>query len=240
MGYFRFRRTFKLLPGVRWNIGKKSTSVSFGGRGLTYTLGTKGSRATVGIPGTGISYTHVHTSKPGSVAPPPLSGISPSIQTPSNRKSARGFYILVFVAFSIWAFGKAFEQNLPKSPIAKTSQENAAAPVNPNHSQMDVPRALPVELSTGPVELAASAQVPSATPFVQTCRVVNIAAGDSLKLRAGPGSTYPAVTKIPAGTRGITPRRDRVRKGTTMWQEVSWDGHTGWVNATYIAIESEP
>jgi uncharacterized protein YgiM (DUF1202 family) len=148
--------------------------------------------------------------------------------------------MLGFVALSIWVFGKAFEQNLPKSPIAKTSQAHAAAPVNPDHSQMDVPRALPVELSAGPVELAASAQVPSTTPFVRTCRVVNIAARDSLKLRAGPGSTYPAVTKIPAATRGITLGHKRVRKGTTMWQEVSWDGHTGWVNASYIAIESEP
>ncbi len=57
MGFFRFRRSIKLLPGVRWNIGKKSTSLSFGGRGVHYTVGTSGSRSTVGIPGTGLSYT---------------------------------------------------------------------------------------------------------------------------------------------------------------------------------------
>jgi Protein of unknown function (DUF4236) len=57
MGYFRFRRSIKLLPGVRWNIGKKSTSLSFGVRGAQYTVGTSGSRTTVGIPGTGLSYT---------------------------------------------------------------------------------------------------------------------------------------------------------------------------------------
>jgi hypothetical protein len=59
MGYFRFRRSFKILPGVRWNIGKKSSSVSLGGRGFHYTIGSAGGRTTVGLPGTGFSYTSV-------------------------------------------------------------------------------------------------------------------------------------------------------------------------------------
>lgn len=63
MGYFRFRRSFKILPGVRWNIGKKSSSVSLGGRGFHYTLGPAGQRTTVGLPGTGLSYTSVNRRK---------------------------------------------------------------------------------------------------------------------------------------------------------------------------------
>lgn len=62
MGFFRFRRSFKLFPGVRWNIGKKSSSLSIGGRGAHYTVGTSGSRFTAGIPGTGLSYTDIHSS----------------------------------------------------------------------------------------------------------------------------------------------------------------------------------
>ena len=62
MGFFRFRRSIKLFPGVRWNFGKKSTSLSIGGRGAHYTVGTAGSRTTVGIPGTGLSYTDIHSS----------------------------------------------------------------------------------------------------------------------------------------------------------------------------------
>lgn len=62
MGFFRFRRSVKLFPGVRWNIGKKSSSLSFGGKGAHYTVGTSGSRTTVGIPGTGLSYTDIHSS----------------------------------------------------------------------------------------------------------------------------------------------------------------------------------
>jgi hypothetical protein len=59
MGFFRFRRSIKLFPGVRWNFGKKSSSLSFGVRGAHYTVGTRGSRTTVGIPGTGLSYTNI-------------------------------------------------------------------------------------------------------------------------------------------------------------------------------------
>ena len=63
MGYFRFRRSFKILPGLRWNIGKKSSSVSLGGRGFHYTIGSSGARTTVGLPGTGLSYTSVNRRK---------------------------------------------------------------------------------------------------------------------------------------------------------------------------------
>ena len=62
MGFFRFRRSIKLFPGVRWNFGSKSSSLSIGGRGAHYTFGTAGSRTTVGIPGTGLSYTDIHSS----------------------------------------------------------------------------------------------------------------------------------------------------------------------------------
>jgi Protein of unknown function (DUF4236)/Bacterial SH3 domain len=242
MGYFRFRRSIKLLPGIRWNIGKKSTSVSFGGRGLTYTLGTKGSRTTVGIPGTGISYTHVHTAKSDSATPlpPPPPSTSVSNQTPVKRRPSSIFYMLGFVLLCIWFLGKTFEANAPRSLTAKTSSSpmmsipfvssspeptydsreeaglNAAAPLKADRSPMEVRRALPV----------------------RTCRVVNVAARDSLKLREGPGSKYPVVTKIPAGTRGITLGNKRAGNGPTTWQEISWDGHVGWVREIYIEAES--
>lgn len=54
---FRFRKSIKLFPGFRINLSKKGvSSVSIGQRGATLNVGEHGSRATVGIPGTGISY----------------------------------------------------------------------------------------------------------------------------------------------------------------------------------------
>jgi hypothetical protein len=53
---FRFRKTVKIAPGVRINFSKGSPSLSFGGRGLTENFGRRGIRQTVGLPGTGLSY----------------------------------------------------------------------------------------------------------------------------------------------------------------------------------------
>ncbi len=54
---FRFRQSFRLLPGVRLNLGKRGASVSVGARGAHLTVGPKGMRTTVGLAGTGMSYT---------------------------------------------------------------------------------------------------------------------------------------------------------------------------------------
>jgi hypothetical protein len=54
----RFRRSVKVAPGVRLNVGKKSASVSFGVKGARHTISTTGRRTTsIGIPGTGLYYT---------------------------------------------------------------------------------------------------------------------------------------------------------------------------------------
>lgn len=58
MGFFRVRKSFRICPGVKLNIGKKGiTSLSIGKAGATVNLSSKGVKGTVGIPGTGISYT---------------------------------------------------------------------------------------------------------------------------------------------------------------------------------------
>jgi hypothetical protein len=52
----QFRKSIKIVPGVRLNVGLRSTSLSVGGRGFSYNIGSKSSRVTVGIPGSGLSY----------------------------------------------------------------------------------------------------------------------------------------------------------------------------------------
>ena len=52
----RFRRSLRIAPGLRLNLGKQGASVSVGGRGAGVTLGRNRIRTTVGIPGTGLSY----------------------------------------------------------------------------------------------------------------------------------------------------------------------------------------
>ena len=54
---FRFRKSVKIAPGVRLNIGKKSVGISAGVKGARVSVNSKGRvTKTVGIPGTGLSY----------------------------------------------------------------------------------------------------------------------------------------------------------------------------------------
>ena len=53
----RFYRRVSIFPGLRLNLSKKNASLSIGGRGIHYTIGTSGERTTIGIPGSGLSWT---------------------------------------------------------------------------------------------------------------------------------------------------------------------------------------
>jgi hypothetical protein len=53
---FRFRKSVKLLPGVRLNLSKSGISTTLGVRGASVNLSRRGRRYTVGLPGTGLSY----------------------------------------------------------------------------------------------------------------------------------------------------------------------------------------
>ena len=53
----RFHKAFSLIPGVKLNISKSGPSVSVGGHGMTENFSMKGERSTVGLPGSGLSYT---------------------------------------------------------------------------------------------------------------------------------------------------------------------------------------
>ena len=55
MGW-RFHKSVKIAPGVRLNLSKRGPGLSFGGRGMRYSVGPGGRRTTFGIPGTGLSY----------------------------------------------------------------------------------------------------------------------------------------------------------------------------------------
>jgi hypothetical protein len=265
MGFFRFRRSIRIAPGVRWNIGKKGSSVSFGGHGLTHTIGAKGSRTTIGIPGTGVSYTQVHSSpKRPSAAPPPLPIITSS--SPGTKKPATSifFYVLGMILLGIWLLTKLAEQSTPRSPVADSTASllptaSPAASV-PYHSPRTFSQAthfppVPINASTPKYSLPVSPPpatqytplpsvegsqpTPTSTPSLPvTYRVVNIIKGDVLNIRTGPGASYPIVARMQPGVRGITLGPGRISNDWTMWQEISVGGYNGWVNEIYLEVES--
>jgi hypothetical protein len=60
---FRFQKRLKILPGITINLSKSGVSTSIGPRGAKITLGHGKIRKTVGIPGSGISYTTTQRTK---------------------------------------------------------------------------------------------------------------------------------------------------------------------------------
>lgn len=103
----RFRKSFKIAPGVKLNINKKSTSVTFGTRGAHYTINSNGKRTkSVGIPGTGISYVETSEGKPlHTPTPKPDSPQSDSNLPENGGKKNKGclmyllYLLLILVAF---------------------------------------------------------------------------------------------------------------------------------------------
>ncbi|HZQ17075.1 MAG TPA: DUF4236 domain-containing protein [Terriglobales bacterium] len=98
MGW-RFRHSFKVIPGVRLNLSKSGLSCSIGGAPITMNIGPRGVVGTASLPGTGISYRHrlgtpeprdtnwriTHPSSPGAgPAPAPVPAPAPAFiaQTP--------------------------------------------------------------------------------------------------------------------------------------------------------------
>lgn len=60
---FRFRKSINLGPGMKINFNKRSVGVSFGKKGMRYSVNSNGrSTASVGVPGTGLYYTKTNNS----------------------------------------------------------------------------------------------------------------------------------------------------------------------------------
>lgn len=82
MGW-RFRHSFKVIPGVRLNLSKSGLSASIGGAPLTLNVGSRGVFGTASLPGSGISFRHRFTA--GSETPQPTDSVLlPPLVTPDT------------------------------------------------------------------------------------------------------------------------------------------------------------
>lgn len=86
----RFRKSFKIAPGIRLNFGKKSSSISFGGKGARYTVSTTGKRTTtVGIPGSGLSYSHTSGGRKKAKSKPKANSTEREIDVSKNKQKVK-------------------------------------------------------------------------------------------------------------------------------------------------------
>lgn len=106
---FRFRKSFKIAPGVRVNLGKKSVGISAGVKGARVSVNSSGRiTKSVGIPGTGISY--VKTSKiggagSGSGKEPPSSQTPLPTPQPQPNKPGVAYALLKVLGIILVALG---------------------------------------------------------------------------------------------------------------------------------------
>ena len=52
----RFRRRLGIVPGISLNLSKSGVSASIGTRGAVVNVSGRGTRATIGLPGSGVSW----------------------------------------------------------------------------------------------------------------------------------------------------------------------------------------
>lgn len=90
----RYRKSIKLAPGVKLNVGKKSIGVSVGNKYGGISVNSKtGTRARVSAPGTGMSYTTKIGSSTSKTASPSKSYTKNANNTkPSEAKSKQEEY----------------------------------------------------------------------------------------------------------------------------------------------------
>jgi hypothetical protein len=112
---FRFRKSIKIAPGVKVNLGKKGASVSVGKPGATVNVSSRGTRTTVGIPGTGISHSTISKHQGGDDGAPANQG---------NGCAAMGcavFVVIIVIAIVVSAFSRIYRSAPPDKQIPKPS-----------------------------------------------------------------------------------------------------------------------
>ncbi len=123
MGW-RFRRSFRVAPGMRLNVGKSGvTSLSLGGRGATLNLGRQGVTSTVSLPGTGLSYQHRFKNSPPAQQTQML---LPAAPTRGRTISIRACVVGAVVVVGYLALRPPTASSPPPIPIAAVT-----APVLP-------------------------------------------------------------------------------------------------------------
>jgi len=120
---FRFRKSIRLIPGVRLNISKTGISTSIGPRGATINVGKRGVRGTVGLPGSGLSYSDMILRSQNRGSRP----IGSDPAQPSARKLPSGLFIAVAIAviFGVVLFGAGLMSARQSTPLPVS---NAVSP----------------------------------------------------------------------------------------------------------------
>ncbi len=76
-------------------------------------------------------------------------------------------------------------------------------------------------------------------PQLKVYAVTNVKTGDSLNMRAWPSTKSRIILAIPHNAKWVASTRQPVKKGNASWQQVNWNGISGWVNTRYLKYDAE-
>jgi len=139
---FKFRKRIKLAPGLWINLRKGFPSLSIGKPGLTTNVGQRGVRTTVGIPGSGFSYTTRTTkwSEGNSLLHvPPADDPLPSSAEDSGKKTLKKIWPLIFAPLCgmvLLLFTIVYGNRLRSRSVVPTMTPELATPVQAGTPKM--------------------------------------------------------------------------------------------------------
>ncbi len=77
-----------------------------------------------------------------------------------------------------------------------------------------------------------------ATAQLKVYQVTNVKQGDSLNMRAWPSTKSRVVVALPHNAKWVASNRNPVKKGASNWQQIIWNGESGWVNTKYLKYDA--
>jgi hypothetical protein len=171
VGFFRFHRSFQIIPGFRFNLSKRGGSVSLGAKGATVNLSARGTRTTLGIPGTGLSYISQQNWE---------TATTPATKPPDkNTGAGAGILLIMIIAMVGYVVSSIVprsddsnKKGQPASEVQPPTSGSASAPHPPTASPTPLTPTLhaprPVQLAPAlPSATQSFASVQQATPFQQ-------------------------------------------------------------------------
>lgn len=174
MGFFRFRRSARIGPGLRLNFSKRGASVSLGGRGATVNLSSRGVRTIVGIPGSGLSYTSNQSWSHRK------SGKS-SVTNPRNAGAGNAgllflviFAVLVIIGGKIAAVVAPDDDLKTPAPVSTASTSEASKPISE----------IPATAEPAATPAVTAIPVTPASPSINTVPPIKVAFQEGLHDRA--------------------------------------------------------
>lgn len=231
---FRFRKSFRVVAGVRVNVSKSGISTSIGGAPLTLNLGRR-ARVTASIPGTGLSASQL--------LPQTTRASVVSLSTLRRPRVA-----VAWILFLCCALGWCAQRNerLPSPseatarsrPVTASPSIATSPPLTRPPVAGSTPAALPKPAEVAPRALVISPSVQPETkletPVAEPAISEVVFATSTVNIRATPSSSAPIVGKLASGSSASgTEERDG-------WRRVAAGSVTGWVAARYLSSTAPP